>query len=823
MKALQIRFSLFILLILRGGSFIQAQTPPMQGTIQITILDESSKPLEGANVNLLNPKDSSLAKANITDAQGLAALENVKFGEYLISVSSLGFKTHLSGGINLNTVALTVPPIRLEKEEKTLAEVTVVSKKQFIERKLDRIVVNVEGSILSAGSSAMEVLERAPSVNVNQNDVISLRGKTGVIVMIDGKPTPLSGADLANYLRTLPSSSVERMDIITNPSAKYDAAGNSGIIDIRLKKDKRFGTNGSATANYGQGVYPKAGAGLSLNYRNSKMNVFGNYNYSYRVGLNHLLLDRNFYTDNGTYNGGDLKDNYMRMPNIGNTGRLGMDFFPSPKTIIGFVVNTDFFNFRRNANNYSEILAPNRQKISTFSAVATNNDHSRNNVANINFKHTIDSTGKELSADLDYGTYNSNSLTRNATNYRKLDGSILQPDYILEGDQKGDLSFKTAKVDYVHPLSKMGKFEVGGKISFVNADNDAQFNDVSTGKPINDVNKTNRFLYAENINAGYLNWSKEFKKMDIQLGLRGENTALETEQLVGNRQFDTSYFQLFPSAFFNFKLKNEQTLGLSVSRRIDRPSFNSLNPFLFLIDVTTFATGRPTLLPQLTWSYEMTYSVKNMNFTLNYSRTKQNMDIAIAKFRDVFPLIPSDDNVTVQIPINIASADYIGLSSSLPLQVTKWWNSTLNLDAYYQHFNGKLGITTLDRGITAIDLRINNAFTLKNGWAAELNGSYNSPQQSGFMRLDPLWGINLGVQKNLWQNKATLKLSASDIFWTNLPRAVITYDNYIEKWKAFRETRVASVAFTYRFGNNKVAQARRRALGSEDEKRRAGQ
>ncbi len=822
MNTFQRRFLLFTLFILRGVFFTQAQTSTARGTIQITVLDDSAKPLEGATISLLNPKDSSLAKANITDGQGLATLENVKWGNYLLSVTSLGFKKYLAGGINLNAATLNVPPIRLEKEEKNLAEVTIVSKKQFIERKLDRIVVNVEGSILSAGSSAMEVLERAPSVNVNQNDAISLRGKTGVIVMIDGKPTPLSGADLANYLRTLPSSSVERIDIITSPSAKYDAAGNSGIIDIRLKKDKRFGTNGSATANYGQGVYPKAGAGLSLNYRNSKMNAFGNYNYSYRVGLNHLLLDRNFYTDNGTYSGGDIKDNYMRMPNKGNTGRLGMDFFPSSKTIIGFVVNTDFFHFRRNANNYSEVLNANRQKINTFSALATNNDHANNNVANINFKHTIDSTGKELTADLDYGTYKSTSLTRNATNYQKLDGSIFQPDYILEGDQKGDLSFRTAKIDYVHPLPKMGKFEVGAKISFVNADNDAQFNDVSTGKPINDVNKTNQFLYAENISAGYLNWSKEFKKMDIQLGLRGERTALETEQLVGNQKFNTSYFQLFPSAFFNFKLKNEQTLGLSVSRRIDRPSFNSLNPFLFLIDVTTYATGRPTLLPQLTWSSELSYAVKNLNFTLSYSRTKQNMDIAIAKFRDIFPLIPSDDNVTVQIPINIASADYVGLSASLPFQMKDWWNMMCNLDAYYQHFNGTLGITTLDRGIVSIDLRLNNTFTFKKGWIAELNGTFNSPQQAGFMRLDPLWSINLGLQKNIWQNKATIKLSASDIFWSNLPKAVITYDNYIEKWNAFRETRVATLSFTYRFGNNKVQQARRRATGSEEEKRRAG-
>jgi hypothetical protein len=197
------------------------------------------------------------------------------------------------------------------------------------------------------------------------------------------------------------------------------------------------------------------------------------------------------------------------------------------------------------------------------------------------------------------------------------------------------------------------------------------------------------------------------------------------------------------------------------------------------------------------------------------------MDIAIAKFRDVFPLIPSEDNVTVQIPINIASSDYYGLSASMPFQVKKWWSSTINLDAYYQHFNGTLGITTLDRGAPSADIRINNSFTLKNGWTTELNGSYTTQQQAGFMLLDPRWGINLGVQKNIWQNKATVRLTASDIFWTNLPRAVITFDNYVEKWNAFRETRVVNLAFTYRFGNNKVQQARRRTTGAEDERRRA--
>ena len=214
--------------------------------------------------------------------------------------------------------------------------------------------------------------------------------------------------------------------------------------------------------------------------------------------------------------------------------------------------------------------------------------------------------------------------------------------------------------------------------------------------------------------------------------------------------------------------------------------------------------------------------MKNLNFTLGYSHTKDNQNIAIAKFRDVFPTIPSDENVTVQIPINLESSDYFGLSISAPVRINKWWNMINNGNIYYNHFNGNLGTTTLNNGKPAMDVRSNNTFTLKNGWTAELNGSFNSGGQYGFMVIDPQWGIAAGVQKTMMKGKGTLRFNITDIFWTNLPKAVITYDNYIEKWHAYRETRVANLTFTYRFGNSKVQAARRRTTASEEERQRAG-
>ncbi len=798
-----------------------AKAQDSRGKITVTITNQQQAPVENATVELRSAKDSSLVKTSLTDKAGLAEFDKVRFGEYFIAVSMVNYRSQNSSfHLNENQPILQLPKISLAAGGNELTAVTVTGRKPFIQKLSDRIVVNVENSIVSSGSSAMDVMERSPGITIDQNDVISLRGRSGVIIMIDGKPSPMTGADLANYLKGLPSSAIERIDIITNPSSKYDASGNSGIIDIRMKKDQRMGINGTFTTGYGQGVYPKANIGSTFNYRNKKVNIFGNYNYAYRIGLNHLLLDRNFY-ENGAYNGGDLKDNYSKSPVSSNTARLGMDFFPSKKSIIGFVVNGNFNHYTRKNDNSSIVIDPAKQPTSTFSSYATNNDHANNFVANINFKHTFDSTGKELTADADYGVYDSKSLTVNSTRYYNLDGTSLQPDYTLDGDQNGKLTLKTAKVDYVNPMSKGAKWEAGFKTSFVSADNDAKFYDVSSGTPQNDVNKTNHFLYKENNNAAYINFSKEFKKFDIQLGLRGEQTNINTKQEIGNVTFDSSYFQLFPSAFFNYKIKEDKTIGLSISRRIDRPGYSQLNPFLFLIDVTTYATGSPGLLPQLTWSYELSYTVKNLNFSVNYSHTTKPQNITLARFKTVFPNIPSADNVTVQIPINLTSSDYIGATVALPVRINKWWNMINNADIYYQKFNGDFSGTVLNSGKPTADIRTNNTFTFKKGWTAELNASLNTGEQYGFMVLDPQWGLSTGVQKTILKNKGTLRFNITDIFWTNLPKAVITYTNYVEKWHAYRESRVANLTFSYRFGNNKVQAARRRTTASEEERQRA--
>ena len=793
------------------------------GEIKVFIKSDKQIALENVTVSLMKSKDSSLVKLGITDEKGFADFDQIPFGSYIVEATMVNYDNTYSAVINVTSSQKNEAVLSLDQKSGVMKEVKVEGKKPFIQKLSDRIVVNVDNSIISAGSSAMDVLERSPGVTIDQNDAISLRGKQGVIIMIDGKATPMAGTDLANYLRGLPSDAIDRIDIITNPSAKYDAAGNSGIIDIHMKKDQRLGANGSATAGYGQGVFPKSNAGANFNYRNKKVNVFGNYNYAYRKGLNHLVLDRNFYT-NGVFNGEDKKDNYTTFPLNFNVARLGADFFLDKKSIIGFVVNSNFINYHNFNTNNSTVIDNQKNPSYTFQTHENSTSDNNNTVGNINFKHTFDSTGKELTADLDYGVYHSNALTNNSTDYYKLDGSIMQPAYILVGNQRGKLTLKTAKADYVNPLKKGAKLEAGFKTSNVSSDNDAKFFDASSGTPQNDTTKTNHFLYEEFNHAGYVNFSKEYKKFNIQLGIRGEQTILKTHQEKGDIRFDSSYFQLFPSAFFNYKINKDQTLGVSVSRRIDRPNYSLLNPFLFLIDVSTYNTGNTALLPQFTWSYEINYTVKNFNVALSYSHTKDVLNIAIAKFKDVFPNSHfADSNITVQIPVNLDASDYFGLSVSAPVHITSWWNMINNADFYYNHFRGNLGGSALNKGAPAADIKTNNNFTFKKGWSAELNASFNSGGRDGYMVAQPQWAVSPGVQKSILKTKGTLKFSYTDIFWTNLPKAVITYPGkYIERWHAFRESRIATIAFTYRFGKSTVQGARRRTTGSEEERQRAG-
>lgn len=804
-----LRFCLISGLLLCAFQLL-AQTVSIGGKL----VDQQGQPVEAATISLLRMSDTSLVKVEISDASGVFDFAVVAPGSYRIQVSALGFEPFSAATFEA-TSNTTLPITTLSPSTTALKQVTIAAKKPFIERRTDRTIVNVESSILATGSSALDILERSPGVVVSASDEIAMRGRSGVVVMIDGKPNPMSGADLANFLRSMPSNSIERIELITNPSAKYDAAGNAGIIDIRLKKEKNLGTNGSFSANYGQGVYAKTSAGINLNHRTQKSNVYGSYNYSYRKAMNDLRLYRSFF-DNGSRTGAYDQRNYLVIPYNTHTARVGADFYPNKKTTFGVLASGTFNHFNPHAQNTSAVEGADASTESFFATTNRSKDRWFSWAGNANFKRAFNENGHELTMDLDVAEYGNNTEQNFNTRYTGLNGEPIKQDYLLYGDLQGNLKIRSIKADYALPLTGRAKFEAGVKASVVDADNDLQFFDRSVaGLSVFDSLNSNHFIYQENINAGYLNWSKEWSKFSAQAGLRVENTIAKGTQLVNGENFDRNYTNWFPSLFLNYKFSEKYETGLNMSRRLDRPSYQQLNPFKKFLDPSTYSAGNPYLNPQFTWAAEWTQTFwQKLNVALAVSRTSDNITQVIAP-------VGGQDRVTIQTDSNLTTVDYMSLTLNYNFDINKWWSTINNFNSWRGQYAGELANTSLRNGNTVLHIFTTHNFKLPKDWTIELNFNYKTREIYGFMDLNPQWGLGLGFQKSVFDRRGTLKLAVTDIFWQNLPSATINFSDYTETFEVFRETRVATLSFNYRFGRNEIAAARRRQGGAEEEKRRA--
>jgi hypothetical protein len=783
------------------------------GNIKGKVQDGDGKPLSYANVVLLKATDSSLVKTDYTNEKGEYNFESAANGAYVVKVMLLGYENDVTG-VTVADNTVEVPAIKLVTRGTELKETTVRAQKPFIEVKPDMLVVNVENSIVSAGSSAFEVLQRSPGVTTDQSDNISLKGKPGVNVMINGKIQPISADQLANMLKAMPANAIEKIEIISNPSAKYDAAGTAGIINIVMKKDKRMGMNGSATIGYGQGMYPKDNAGFNLNYKSEKVNAYLNYYYGYRKGFNHLILTRDFqqndvtdlrYNENhwsvfpynyqGVASGVDY--DISKKTTVGVSARAGMEWY----TIYGSV-NTQAINPSVNADRVDSTAMTNNLSKNQF------NDYT----VNAHLSHDLDSTGKKLTVDVDYGRYwNRNSqdlVTRNFEN----EVAMRNP-YLLHGDVNGLTQIRTFKADYSNPFKNGLKIDVGIKSSFVTADNQPTFYDESNGGHVYDSTKSDHFIYNENINAAYINAAKDIKKWSLQLGLRAEQTIINGVEKTTGQEINKDYLQLFPSFAVQNHIDKDNDLGLTLSRRIERPDYHQLNPFKMYTDPTTVVMGNPYLQPALTYSAELSHTYKQKFVTtLTWSVTNN----VIAEV-----LEPDSNKVTIQTNENMARMDYYALSIAYPFKITKWWSNVTNVTAFYSKYIGFLANTNLSNGEPTCAVVMNNSFLLPWELSAELNVVYQAPQAYGFMRQTSQYWIDAGLQRSFCKKKLNVKLNATDILFSNYVKATSVYNGYIESFNVRRDASTASLSLTYRFGNGQV-QVRRHQGGAEDEMRRVG-
>ncbi len=812
---MKILFSLLALLCsVLYNSTIYAQS--LQ-SIAGTITDRSAKPLSSATVALLKSKDSSLLKTFLTTANGRFQFENLTPDSFILSITHTGYKEFKTGSIKLTvSEQVMLQQIALEfLEGKVLQDVTVTGKKPFIEQKIDRTIVNVDAVISNTGSNALEVLERSPGVVVDENGNISLKGKSGVLVLIDEKPTYLSAADLATYLKSLPSSSLDKIELMTNPPAKYDAASGSGVINIKTKKNTLRGFNGSVAVSAGQAVYARSNESVNLNYRNAKFNVFGNFAYGIQHSYRKLELNRSYYDPAGNLQSVFLQTSYFRPIRKSPSIKTGIDFFLSPKTTLGVVFKGSYSSTDNPSPVKSSIYNNNEKLDSTIEATNLTKEKFTSNGFNINFNHQYDSLGKVFSFDLDYIKYNASSDRSFLNNSFNSTGNLKYAEN-LGADLPSAINIYAAKADYTHPVKPGVKLDAGIKTSYVDAGNAANYFYIAGNTTSVDNDKTNHFAYKENINAAYINFSGDYKRFGVQAGLRIENTNGNGHQL-GNTvrpdsSFNKNYTNLFPTCYLSYKLDSsgKNNLNLSYGRRISRPYYQDLNPFIFLLDKFYFA-GNPYLRPQFSNNFELSYHYKSFitaSLLYNYATDLQ------------LETIFQSGNIFISTTGNIGRRIYAGLSMNVNLKPMKFWSTSIYTELINKKYQGLVSTSVLHTNASYWYININNQFTFNKGWGGEISGFYNTNGTDGQFIKPPIGMLTAAIQKAVLNKKGSIKFSVRDIFHTfeprgrisNIPSATVTFHNYLD-------TQVATLGFTYNFGKTFKTASKRNSNSSEEENR----
>lgn len=764
-----------------------------------SVVDAKHAPVEFATVALISVPESSIMQVQVSDAEGKFSFQAIPAGTYFLEISFVGYATTrspvFSASASKEVVALE--PIMLQGRNLDLAEVTIVGKKPLIEQKIDRLVVNVDASVTNVGATALEVLEKSPGITVDKDGNISLKGKSEVMVMLDGKPSYLSNAELASLLSSMNASELSQVEIMTNPSAKYEAAGNAGVINIRTKKSMAQGFNGAVTLSYGQGEYAKTNNSLSLNYRTDKLNAFLNYGYSLNKGLMQLDFERNFLNPDGAKNY-TLEQHADRVNNSQNQSlKVGLDYFLSRNTTVGVTTSGFWAPQKQDRTTTSYIKTPDGSILSLEETISPVNNKWKNGAVNVNLLSWADSSGRTIAANLDYLHYD-------FSGNQDIIGLSYDPEYVLQAENTRrnilplTIDIYSGRFDFAQSLKYGINLEAGLKSSLVKTDNVSDFYTLTNGTLLPDSALSNSFNYRENINAAYINLNKKAGKWMLQAGLRLENINYKGLQSALSQEadstFNRNYLELFPTAFISYELNKENQFALSVGRRIDRPEYRQLNPFISFLDKYTINTGNPYLQPQFSTNLELSHTYKNQFMTtVNYG-------VIHGMINEMFI---QDDSLIMRTYGNIGTRYNYGISESATIDLGKWYAATFYANLYHNIYDGMINGLPFNARQLTLSLNVNNQFSFSDGWSAELSGNYVSRNRDeGQAVILPSGQVSAGVAKKIFNDKGSLKLSVRDIFYTQNPKEIQDFQQVQSVTHISRDTRVWAIAFLYRFGTS---------------------
>lgn len=783
-------------------------------TITGNLNDESEEVISYANIVLYDGADTSIVKMNYSEDNGDFLLETDQAGSYFIEITYIGLQGYRSQPFELNPGQPTkeFSTITLKVQGETLKELVVTARKPLLEVKPDKMVVNVAGSINAAGNNALELLRKSPGVMVDHNENISLMGKSGIQIYINGKRSPLNGDQLANYLKSLPSEDIENIELITQPSAKYDAEGNAGIINIVLRKNQSEGYNTNIATGYSQGEKARYNGSVNTNLKKGKFNVYGALSYNNNQWPNSQVIYRE--------QNGMVFDQQLNTLSSGEglNYRGGIDYSLSSKSILGIMIhgNTNEWDWAKESTAY--IRSTDHSEIDSI-LISDGGNFSKNTNTNynINYKYTGEKD-QSLNIDADYGVFGHKNHQDQPNIYTDASGQeILQRrDYYIEAPS--EIEILTIKTDYEQPVWA-GKMGTGLKWSKVLTDNTFDFYNVFSGDKFQDMDRSNDYTYDEQVFAGYLTYNTKINKWGIKGGLRAEHTRsrgiLESQMQTELNDVRRNYTDIFPSLGFTYDLSEKNVLQLSYSRRINRPNYNSLNPFEFKLDELTYEKGNPFLSPEYTNKLQLSHTWNHMiTSTLGYSETKD----MISQLIEV-----ADGNAAYQTYQNLASQKDISFNVSGSIPIVEWWSAFSNATYNYRETFGEVNQGQEARlHLNSFNFYSQHTFTLPSDFSLELDGFYNSPTIWGGQFVSKQqWGINLGVQKKLFDNKANLKVAINDIFNTMRWESNSKVGDFFLLSRGNWDSQQLKVSFSYSLGNNKI-KSRQRSTGLEDEKNRVG-
>lgn len=805
-------------ILLFNFHFVSAQGPQIpadrnlqdKGKISGKVIDSELKiPVEYATIVLYRAADSGMVNGMATNAKGEFSFAVPEYGKYNLKIEFIGYKTRhfqdieisaKNSGVNIGTVSL-------EPSLKNVGQVEVQGERGQMQLALDKKVFNVEKDLSSTGGSATQVLQNVPSVTVDMDGVVSLRGSSNVRILVDGKPSSITGSSRAAILEQIPASSIESIEVITNPSAKYDAEGMSGIINIVLKKQKKSGLNGLFSLN--AGTRNKYTGSANLNYGTGKFNFFGGYDARYdESGMNGEF--NRFGLENGDTIYTLKQTTTGLFTGLSHNIRLGADFSINSNNAL-----TVSGSYRKgDRNNNSEILYRQFDSLdnpaSVFRRFNETDDSDQAFDYNLNYKRSFEKKGQSLSADVIYSESDENSEGDNTQRIYNLDDTPSSDTPVLQKTlTKNAQKNLSAQADYVHPFNEKSKLETGWKSSLREADADLQFLTYSdsAGDYEDAEGLSNHFIYKEQIHAGYASYSNGFGKFSYQAGIRVEHTETDPRLINTNEHYPTAYTSFFPSVFLARDLPKNNRLQVSYSRRINRPSFHMLNPFSDYSDPLNIRVGNPFLRPEMIDAYE----IGHMKY---WDKASFNSTVYYRVVNDVFRRVirVDDENVSTLRFENLDKAQMYGVEGVFNSPLLSWWRINTSVNVFHIFTEGgDLG----NSNNISYNGRLSSNMTIWKSTDLQVMGNYRGPFSTPQARIKSMYFVDLGFKKDILKNKASVTLRVSDVFNTQRFRIKTDGPNFDINGFFKRESQNVYVGFTYKLNNYKIRE-RKRSGGEEN-------